>query len=110
VEHETVNLRYKSTGQLFRWPFRIGEREVEIVPSSGIVVDTSEGVMTAVAAGAGIGIGTSFAAAAWVKRAQLTPVLSEFAVDRHNVTVVWPESRRTNPAVRAFLKMLIDAA
>jgi len=110
VEHETPNLRYKSTGQLFRWPFRIGEREVEIVPSSGIVVDASEGVMTAVAAGAGIGMATNFAATAWVKRAQLTPILSEFAVERHNVTAVWPQSRRTNPTVRAFIKMLIDAA
>ncbi|MBP2563272.1 DNA-binding transcriptional LysR family regulator [Neorhizobium galegae] len=110
VEHETVNLRYKNTGQLFRWPFRVGEREVEIVPSSGIVVDASEGVMTAVAAGAGIGMATSFAATAWVKRARLTPILSEFAVERHNVTAVWPQSRRTNPAVRAFIEMLIAAA
>lgn len=110
VEHETVNLRYKSTGQLFRWPFRMGEREVEIVPSSGIVVDASEGVITAVAASAGIGMATSFAATAWVKRGQLTPVLSEFAVERHNVTAVWPQSRRTNPAVRAFVEMLIDTA
>ncbi len=110
VKHETVNMRYKSTGQLFRWPFRIGEREVEIVPASGIVIDASEGVMTATAAGAGIAMGTSFAAAAWVKRSQLTPVLSEFSVERQNVTAVWPESRRTNPAVRAFLQMLIEVA
>ncbi len=55
-------------------------------------------------------MGTSFAAAAWVKRSQLTPVLSEFSVDRQNVTAVWPESRRTNPAVRAFLEMLIEVA
>lgn len=110
VKHETVNMRYKSTGQLFRWPFRIGEREVEIVPASGIVIDASEGVMTATAAGAGIAMGTSFAAAAWVKRSQLTPVLSEFSVERQNVTAVWPESRRTNPAVRAFLQILIEVA
>ena len=107
-EHETVNMRYQSTGQLFRWPFRIGERDVEIVPSSGVVVDASEAVMAAIAAGAGIGMGTSFAAAALVKRGELIPILSEFAVDRHNITAVWPESRRTNPAVRALLKMLVD--
>lgn len=110
VEHETVNMRYKSTGQLFRWPFRIGEREVEIVPASGIVVDASEGVMTAIAAGAGIGMGTSFAAATWIERGRLRPVLTQFSVERHNVTAVWPESRRTNPAVRAFLQMLIELA
>lgn len=110
VEHETINMRYKSTGQLFRWPFRIGEREVEIVPASGIVVDASEGVMTAIAAGAGIGMGTSFAAATWIERGQLRPVLTEFSVERHNITAVWPESRRTNPAVRAFLQMLVEVA
>ncbi|MBW8789272.1 MAG: LysR family transcriptional regulator [Rhizobium leguminosarum] len=108
--HETVNMRYQSTGQLFRWPFRIGEREIEIVPSSGIVVDASEAVIAAIAAGAGVGMGTSFTAAPWIKRGELTPVLSEFAVDRHNITAVWPESRRTNPSVRAFLNMLIELA
>jgi len=106
--HETVNMRYQSTGQLFRWPFRIGEREIEIVPSSGVVVDASEAVIAAIAAGAGIGMGTSFTAVPWVKRGELIPILSEFAVDRHNITAVWPESRRTNPSVRAFLNMLIE--
>ncbi|WP_352669101.1 hypothetical protein [Mesorhizobium sp. M0166] len=34
------------------------------------------------------------------------PVLSNHAVERHNITAVWPESRRANPAVRAFLDLL----
>ena len=108
VDHETVNLRYQSTGQIFRWPFRIGAREVELVPASGIIVDASEGVLAAIAAGGGIGIGASFMAAPWVARGALVPVLTAFAVERHNVTAIWPESRRSNPAVRAFLNVLIE--
>jgi DNA-binding transcriptional LysR family regulator len=107
--HETVNLRYQSSGQLFRWPFRIGGRDVEIVPPSAIVVDASEAVISAVAAGAGIGMATSFMVAPWVKRGELVPVISDFAVERHNITAVWPQNRRTNPAVRAFLDMLTEA-
>ena len=106
-EHETVSLRYQSSGQLFRWPFRIGDKEVEIVPSSGIVVDASEAVLAAISAGAGIGMATSFMANAWVKRGALVPVLSDYAVDRHNITALWPESRRSNPAMRAFLNALV---
>jgi DNA-binding transcriptional LysR family regulator len=106
--HDTVNLRYQSTGQLFRWPFRIGGRDVEIVPSSAIVVDASDAVIATITAGAGIGMATSFMAAPWVKRGDLVPILSDFAVERHNITAIWPESRRTNPAVRAFLDVLID--
>ncbi len=105
--HETVNLRYQNTGQLFRWPFHTGDRDIEILPSSGIIVDASEAVIASVAAGAGIGMLTSFMAAPRVERGELIPVLSDFAVERHNITAVWPESRRTNPAVRAFLKELV---
>jgi DNA-binding transcriptional LysR family regulator len=106
--HETVNLRYQSTGQVFRWPFRIGDRDIEIVPSSGVIADASEAVVATIAAGAGIGMATTFVAAPWVKRGELLPVLSDFAVERHNITAVWPESRRTNPAVRAFIDYLIE--
>lgn len=106
--HETVNLRYQSSGQLFRWPFRVGDRDIEIVPPSSIIVDASEAVLATVAAGAGIGMATSFMAAPWVKRGALVSVLADFAVERHNVTALWPESRRTNPAVRAFLDTLTE--
>jgi DNA-binding transcriptional LysR family regulator len=106
--HETVNLRFQSTGQVFRWPFRIGDRDIEIVPSSGVIVDASEAVITTIAAGGGIGMGTSFMVTPWVKRGELISVLSDFAVERQNITAVWPESRRANPAVRAFLNALTE--
>ncbi len=110
VAHETVNLRYQSSGQTFRWPFRIGEREIEIAPASSIVVDASEAVVATLVAGGGIGISASFIAAPYVARGELVPVLGDFAVDRETVTALWPSSRRTNPAVRAFVDHLRGAA
>jgi DNA-binding transcriptional LysR family regulator len=107
--HDAVNLRYQSTGQVFRWPFRIGEREIEIVPYAGVVADASDAVLAILAAGGGIGIATSFMAAPYVQRGELVPVLPAFAVERSNITMLWPASRRANPAVRAFLTM-IEAA
>lgn len=101
--HDTVNLRYQSSGHVLRWPFRIGGREVEMVPPAGIVVDASAAVIAALVAGGGIGISASFVAAPAVARGDLVPVLADFAVARDNITAVWPESRRANPAVRAFL-------
>jgi DNA-binding transcriptional LysR family regulator len=40
----------------------------------------------------------------------LVPVLGDFAVERETITALWPSSRRTNPAVRAFLEHLREAA
>ncbi|NDW07870.1 LysR family transcriptional regulator [Jiella pacifica] len=104
--HDTVTLRYQSSGQAMRWPFRIGHREIEVVPPSGIVVDVSDALVAALAAGGGIGIVANFLAAPYVARGELVPVLPDFAVERHNITALWPESRRANPAVRAFLTSL----
>ncbi|TIX44781.1 MAG: LysR family transcriptional regulator [Mesorhizobium sp.] len=104
--HDTVTLRYQSSGQVLRWPFRVGDREIEIMPPSGIVVDASEALIATLVAGGGIGISANFIAAPHVARSELVPVLSNHAVERHNITAVWPESRRANPAVRAFLDLL----
>lgn len=104
--HDTVNLRYQSTGQAFRWPFQTGEREIEIVPHSGIVVDVSDALVGILAAGGGVGVAAEFIAAPYVAREELVPILTNFAVERHNITALWPESRRANPAVRAFLILL----
>lgn len=104
--YDTVSLRYQSSGRTFRWPFRIGDRVVEIVPPSGVTVDVSDAVVATLAAGGGIGMSADFVAAPYVARRDLVPVLREFAVERHNITALWPESRRANPAVRAFLTML----
>lgn len=109
AEHDTVNLRYQSSGQLLRWPFRVGDRDIEILPPSAIVMDASEALMAALVAGGGIGISADFIAAPFVARGELVPVLAEHAVIRHNITALWPESRRANPAVRAFLAHLQGA-
>lgn len=105
-DHDTVSLRYQSTGQTYRWPFRMGDREVEVVPSSGITVDASEALVATVVAGGGIAMLATFIAAPYVKRGELVPVIPAFAAERRNITALWPESRRANPAVRAFLAML----
>lgn len=70
---------------------------------AAIVVDASDAVIAAVAAGGGIGMAASFAVTGHVARGELVPVLAAHAVDRHALTVLWPESRRANPAVRAFV-------
>lgn len=104
--HDTVSLRFQSSGQLFRWPFRIGERDIDMAPPSAIVVDASEALIAALVAGGGIGVCASFAAAPHVARGELVPVLEAFSVSRDTITAVWPQSRRSNPAVRAFLAHL----
>lgn len=104
--HECVNFRYQSTGQALRWPFCSGERTLELVPDAGITIDVTDAVVAVLAAGGGIGIAPTYAAAGLVERGLLVPVLMDYAVDRYPLTALWPESRRGNPNVKAFVAFL----
>jgi DNA-binding transcriptional LysR family regulator len=57
----------------------------------------------------GIGIAATFITAPYVARGELVPVLAKFAFQRDNIMAVWPESRKTNPAVRAFIAHVQEA-
>lgn len=106
LEHECVNFRYQSSGQTLRWPFQVGERMVEMTPNAGIIIDATDGVLAAVAAGGGIGIAPTYAAGFYVERKLLVPILPELAVERFTITAMWPESRRGSPNVKAFVSFL----
>jgi DNA-binding transcriptional LysR family regulator len=108
LEHECVNFRYQSSGQTLRWPFQIGERMVEMAPEAGIVIDTTDGMLAALAAGGGIGVAPTYAAFRYVEAGLLVPVLPELAVERFVITAMWPESRRGSPNVKAFVEFLME--
>jgi len=104
--HDCVNFRYQTSGQTLEWQFQVGSRLVEFTPDAEIVVDVSDAVVEVLAAGGGIGMAASWIAAPYVERGLLVPVMSEFAVERSRIIAVWPQSRRANPTVKAFVAFL----
>ncbi|MBE7198015.1 MAG: LysR family transcriptional regulator [Parafilimonas terrae] len=106
ADHDCVNFRFQSTGQTLRWPFRIGAKVVDITPDAGLVTDFSDAVAAILVAGGGIGISPTYVVAPLVARGALVPILRDFAVERSAITALWPESRRGNPNVKAFLAFL----
>ncbi|WP_426122841.1 LysR substrate-binding domain-containing protein [Pararhizobium sp. PWRC1-1] len=108
VGHDCVNFRYQSSGQALRWPFLIGERVLEIVPPATIVVDNSDAVASVIAAGGGVGITPTYIAAPFLGRGEMAPVLKDFAIDRFDIIAFWPESRRGNPNVKAFVSFMTE--
>lgn len=104
--HDTVALRYQSSGLLMPWPFQTGERITEIQPDAAITVDASDALIQTLLAGAGIGMTSTLLAEPHVARGTLISVLDAFTVERSPITAIWPESRRSTPSVRAFLDFL----
>lgn len=108
AEHDCVNFRYQSSGQALRWPFKIGDRTLEIVPPATLVLDSSDAVAAVIAAGGGIGMSPTYIAAPFLESGVLVPVLKEYALDRFDIIAFWPDSRRGNPTVKAFVSFLSE--
>lgn len=104
--HDCVNFRFKNSGRPLHWPFRIGDRDVEITPAAKITIDAGDAVLAVLAAGGGIGISPPYVAAPYVARGELVPILTRFAVERSSITALWPAGRGASPNVRAFLAFL----
>lgn len=107
-DHDCVNFRFQSTGQVFRWAFNIDD-EIEEYPVNGwMMADASEIVSGVIAAGGGIGFLPTYMSAQHVRNGDLVPVLPEYAFNRAWITALWPESRRNSLNVRAFIDMLSE--
>jgi DNA-binding transcriptional LysR family regulator len=106
--HECVNVRFKSSGQTLRWHFKIEGRVVEFEPQAAITVDNSDAVLAAVVAGGGVGVSPAFVAAPLVRAGLVVPVLREFMAETKDIVALWPESRRSNPTVRAFVQFMAE--
>lgn len=106
TEHDLINLRFQSSGQMLRWPFQLDSKAVELIPDAQIIVDSSDALLAALLNGAGIGMTSQLLARPYLENGSLVPVLASFTVENRVITAVWPQSRRANPAVRAFLDFL----
>jgi len=106
VDHDCVNFRFQSSGQVLRWTFATDEGPLSLTPDADIVVDTSDAVAAVMAAGGGVGISPTYVAASYVRRGELVPILTEFVEPRSTITALWPESRRSSPNVKVLLAYL----
>ncbi|WEJ85001.1 LysR family transcriptional regulator [Kluyvera intermedia] len=105
-EHEIVNVRYQSSGQMMKWMFNVDGEIVEFFPEATLSVNSTDAVLTFILNSGGIGMLPSFIADSFVHKGELVPIMQECWVARNDITAFWPESRRGNPNVRAFMDFL----
>ncbi len=106
--HECVDYRFATTGRLFRWPFQVDGRRVEISPPGVMVTDDGEALAAAAAAGVGVAAVATYIVAPYARDGRLVPLLTGFVAEQAPISLVYPESRRLSPAVRAFLGFVAE--
>lgn len=104
LQHVCLRYRFPSTGRLEYWAFRDWSPPGR--PPSGPVFNDSEAVALAAISGLGIAQLPSYLAKEAVADGGLKAVLSDYAVDRGDLWLVWPPGRIESPRVRVFAEFL----
>ena len=108
THHSLINVRISNSGQMIKWIFQTGEDISEIIPDAQLIANSTDAALAMIRAGGGIGILPSFIVHPYMMSGELLPVLNQFYIVRNDITAFWPESRRGNPNVRAFVNFLSE--
>jgi len=106
--HDCIDFRFTTSGRLFRWPFIVDGKRVEIAPPGVMVADDGEALAALAEAGIGVAMIATYIAAPLVQAGRLVPLLTTFVAEQAPISVLYPESRRTSPAVRAFVAFISE--
>ena len=107
-EHNCLNLRYPRTGRLYQWLFKQGTQERKLAVTGDMVLDIGEGLMDLAIQGHGIVQTQQVIAAQALRNKQVVPILTEYALDRGPVSLVYPQSKHLSSKIRVLKEALSD--
>lgn len=90
------------------WSFASGSRGQTVSPPTKLIVNTAEVAIAAAVAGRGLTRVLSYQIAPELSAGQLQIVLEDFEPPPIPIHVVYPEGRRANARVRAFVDFAVD--
>lgn len=105
-QHECVSFRVPTTGMARPWQFRDGRKNLELKPSSRIVMNEGEALVAAATAGLGLIQVPRIMAATRIQRGELKDVLERFAPAAMPISLVYPSARHLPSRLRALIELL----
>jgi len=105
LQHNCISLRLLSSGRLYAWPLKKGEREAVVRVEGQLVFSGSYQVLNAALDGAGLAFTTDAIAKPHVEAGRLRQVLEDWSPTQPGYHLYYPSHRQLSRAVT----MVIDA-
>ncbi|MCZ7564525.1 MAG: LysR family transcriptional regulator [Burkholderiales bacterium] len=106
--HTCLLFRLPSSGQGRPWQFRIGKREVSLVPESGVRLGDGEALVQAATAGLGLIQVPTYMAEREIKRGKLVEILQKYRPAPMPISLVYPSHRHIPLRVRVLADALAE--
>ena len=106
MQHQLIT--YPPGNALNDWHFLIDETERLIKAKGSISINNGDAILSAVLAGGGLTMTSSYMVGEHIKNKRLVSVLDNFVKEDIPIFAVYPSSRHLSPKVRAFVDFLIE--
>ncbi|MGH6951603.1 MAG: LysR family transcriptional regulator [Longimicrobiales bacterium] len=108
LAHTCLLFRLPSSGRDRPWRFRVGKRDVSLMPDSDVRLGDGEALVQAAVAGLGVIQVPSYMAEHEVKRGRLVEILQQYRSAPLPVSLVYPSHRHVPLRVRALADALAE--
>ncbi|MBB3014131.1 LysR family transcriptional regulator [Cupriavidus alkaliphilus] len=105
ADHDCINLRLMSHGELYAWEFRKGKHRVNVRVGGQLVFNRTQPILQAALAGFGLGYVPEEMARPYLARGRLQPVLQDWCPTFPGYHLYYPSRREPSRA----MQVLIDA-
>lgn len=106
--HTCLLFRLPSSGRDRPWQFRVGKRDVSLMPESGVRLGDGEALVQAAAAGLGLIQAPKYMAEHEVERGKLVEVLQRYRPTPLPISLVYPSHRHIPLRVRVLADALAE--
>ena len=106
MQHQLIT--YPPGNPLNDWHFLIDETERLIKAKGAISINNGDAILSAVLAGGGLTMTSSYMVGEHIKNQRLVSVLENFVKEDIPIFAVYPSSRHLSPKVRVFVDFLIE--
>lgn len=106
--HNCMQVRSPTTGQLFPWTFRKGEKDADFPIRGSLVVDHGDPLVEAALLNIGMAQLMTFFVEGYLKDGLLVPVLSEYARSSTPLTLLYPSARHRSAKLMIFRDALLE--
>ncbi|MDF2697285.1 MAG: transcriptional regulator [Labilithrix sp.] len=105
-EHDCINWRLPSGGNLYRWEFERGRRALDVAVEGPLVVNDAELALRAAAEGVGIAYLVDLDVEKWIARKQLVRVLADWSPSFPGFYLYYPNRRQVPAPLRTFVDFI----
>ncbi len=104
--HDCIQFRHVTTGQIERWAFAKDGETVEMVPNGHLIINDSEALVQSALDGLGIAYMINGYIERFLERGELVRVLADWSPRFDDLHLYYPDRRRVPAKLRVFIDFL----